>query len=273
MTETIRESLGPMGKMAGLAYGLDGATDGDSTRMTAVEKGERMGLAAAASNADLVLPNAETQWDSDQGPDDDMDENGAIAMGKAYRARAPKTVTIDQPWPMPDQHGENRKQVRPIDQGGSFAGFPIDEFASWVDGRAPQVYWANWYRVWGSEAYRKVVAWSEREWNTIETGMRRLDPKLVLPRTATLQGYGHDAYPWTLADYLLRHVQHRPIILWCDPAPTAGTIEIIATVEQIIQNARQAGRTADAQLKDIQHRNGLTPDGILGPKTWAVISR
>ncbi len=269
--ETIRASS--LGKLAGMAYGLDGRTDGDGSSLTVEEKGERMGQAVAASRADLCLPNAETQYDSDLGPEDDMDESGALRMGARYRALAPTTVTIDQPWPMIDQHGENRRRPMPIGQGGSFAGFPIEEFGSWVDGRAPQVYWANWYRTWGKDAYKKVLDWSEREWKKVEDAMRALDPRLVKPRIATIQGYGHDAYPWTVVDFLAKSVMERPIVVWCDPAPTAGFMEIVIAAQRVVDEARRSSLPSGAEaIRAIQARAGLTVDGVIGPKTLAVIA-
>lgn len=268
--ETIRATI--PGKRAGLAYGLDGRTDGDSSRLTVEEKGTRMGRAAAASRADLCLPNAETQWDTTTGPDDDMNDAGALEMGRFYRTYAPNTITIDQPWPMPDQHGENRKTPKPIGQGGSFAGFPIDEFATWVQGRAPQVYWANWYRTWGKDAYSKVLQWHKKEWETIERGMRALDPALIKPRISTIQGYGHDAFPWTAVDYIVRKANREAVIVWCDPAPTAGFLEVVVAAQRVLDFGRRVGISDGVEaIKAFQRSVNLPDDGIIGPKTLAKI--
>lgn len=267
--ETIRASA--LGKRAGMAYGLDGRTDGDGSALTAEEKGERMGRAVAASRADVCLPNAETQWDSDLGPADDMDESGALRMGARYRAFAPMTYTIDQPWPMIDQHGQNRRVAKPIGEGGSFAGFPVEEFATWCDARAPQYYWANWYRTWGKDAYKKVWDWHQKEWKTVEDGMRALDPKLIKPRTVTIQCYGHDAYPWTAVDFLVRYGTRYPIIGWSDPAPTAGFIECVVAAQRTLDEARRKNLEPIDYVKELQRAHGLTADGVIGPKTLAVI--
>lgn len=271
IVSTIRNAAGPR-VIAGLAYGLDGSGDHDGTRLTAKEKGERMGLAVVRSKASVLLPNAETAWDSDEGPEDDMDEAGALEMGKALRAQT-NVCTIDQPWPMPEQHGDNRRVIKPIDQGGSFAGFPIDEFGSWVDARAPQFYWANWYRFHQGAAYSKIAAWMEHEWKSVEDGMRKLNPSLVKPRTTTVQGYAHDAYPWTLANHLIRNVTTKPVIVWNDPVPTPGTVEIISVVDRVVSDAAAAGVHPVEYVGQLQQRNGLTVDKIVGPKTWSILPR
>lgn len=266
---TIRSaSSGPM--IAGLAYGLDGRDDSDSTRLTAREKGERMGAAVAASGAQVLLPNAETQWDSTTGPEDDMNEAGALEMGRALRAIT-DVVAIDQPWPMPEQHGDNRKTPKPIGEGGSFAGFPIEEFATWVDVRAPQFYWANWYRFKLGKAYGDIGAWMEKEWKSVEDGIRKLDPKLVKPRTTTVQGYAHDSYPWTLANHLIRTVTTKPVIMWCEPTPTASTVEILGVVARVVAEAKDANIHPVEMIKRKQAMANLVPDGIVGAKTWEII--
>jgi hypothetical protein len=257
--------------LAGLAYGLDGSSDHDGTRLTAKEKGERMGLAVVRSKASLLLPNAETAWDRDEGPEDDMDEDGALEMGRAVRAMT-DVVVIDQPWPMPEQHGDNRRIAKPIGQGGSFAGFPIDEFGSWVDVRAPQFYWANWYRYHQDKAYSRIYEWMEREWKSVEEAMRRSDPTVLRPRTTTIQGYGHDTYPWTLGNHLIRNVTTKPIIVWSDPTPTPSTIEIIRVVDRVVSEAAAAGLHPVEYVGTVQRRAGLTVDKIVGPKTWSVLA-
>jgi|JI10StandDraft_1071094.scaffolds.fasta_scaffold00157_120 hypothetical protein len=271
IVKTICDATGKK-LVAGLAYGLDGSGDHDGTRLTAKEKGQRMGLAVVRSKASVLLPNAETTWDRDEGPEDDMDEAGALEMGREIRAQT-NVFTIDQPWPMPDQHGENRRTPKPIGDGGSFAGFPIDEFGSWVDARAPQFYWANWYRFHQGRAYSKISAWMEKEWKTVEDGMRKLDPKLIKPRTTTVQGYAHDVYPWTLGNHLIRTVTTKPVIMWNDPAPTPSTIEIIRVVDRVVSAAREAGIHPVEQVGRIQTQAGILADKIVGPKTWEILSR
>lgn len=197
----------------GFAYGLDGEDDTDGTRLTVEEKGSIMGaVAASVTDARLSVPNAEIAYDTDTGPEDDMDESGVLRMGAEVRKRAPNALFIDQPWFAMDSHGEERKTVKPLGQGGTFAGFPSDEFASWADARAPQVYFRN-FGTSNPEAYRRVVAWIERDWAKHDASLARLN--LQRPRTYTLQGYGHNERPQDFVHALLL-LRDRPRILWTD---------------------------------------------------------
>lgn len=65
----------------------------------------------------------EGRWDSDEGPHDDMDEAGAIEMCTELRSTP---ALCDQPWPMPEQHGDVRRSPRAA-RGRVFRGYPVDE--------------------------------------------------------------------------------------------------------------------------------------------------
>lgn len=252
------------------SYGLDGSKDHDATALTAVEKGERMADVSLACGNCVTVADAEGKWDTDQGPSDDMDEAGALAMLAAFRRRAPDSVMVDQPWPMIDQHGQNRRLVRPISEGGSFAGFPVDEFATLVVGRYPQAYWANWYGSHGSRAYSYVIDWMNREWQSVEGNMRKLDPRLVKPRFTSIQGYGHDSYPWTVLRHLIAQ-RGGSTIVWCDPVPTPGFWEILLVAEFVYRSAADLSLTPEAWVRELQQASGLSVDGVVGPKTWSAI--
>lgn len=249
-------------RLRGLPYafswGLDGTRDNDGTALTPTEKGQCMGRVLALHPDAWGLLDAEGRWDTDGG--DGMHERGALEMGRALRALAPRATLGDQPWPMPDQHGGPRKVPRALDEGGPWAGYPLDEFAECVDFRAPQLYWTNWS---GSDRYRRIAAWSEREWATADA---TLGPAgLVRPRTVTVQGYGHEPDPWALADCLLAR-RDRPTVVWVNPSRDASLVyrvlRAIASLDRL--GYLVAGRSHTDSVRAWQRAAGLTADGLLG---------
>lgn len=246
----------------GFAYGLDGEKDTDGSKLTVEEKGDIMGgIASGSWGSVLNVPNCEITYDTDTGPEDDMDESGALRMGQRARALAPAAVFIDQPWFAIDSHGEERKVAKPLGQGGTFAGFPSDEFASWNDARAPQVYFRN-FGIADPMAYRRVVAWHERDWAKHDVSLARLN--LARPRTYTLQMYGHHKRPQDFVHALLL-LRDRPVIGWWDDEYFAKhnqwqiTVACMAAVGQIVGGGHApTGRAARDAIRSWQLSLGFS---------------
>lgn len=248
----------------GFSYGLDGTRDNDGTELTALEKGACMGRVAAAHPDTWTVLDLEGKWDTDGG--DGMNEATALAMVRKLRELAPDTVLIDQPWPMPDQHGGPRAVARLIGEGGPWQGYPLDEIAEAVDARAPQLYWTNWK---DKGRYERVRAWSNKEWATADKALAPAG--LVRPRTVTVQGYGHDPDPWCLADCLLAH-REVPSIMWCDPWPEALTLRVLQAVATLRARGYAApGTDHRAEVRRFQSDAGLKVDGWLGPVGFAKL--
>jgi hypothetical protein len=253
----------------GLAsWGLDQSKDTDRTRLTAREKGECIGEIIADVRCAAGLLDAEGQYDTDQGPDDDMDEAGALELVGAVRARSADGLLGDQPWFAIEAHGDERRVAKPISLGGVFAGFPSDEFATginWV--RATQNYWCDFWATHGAGAYRYVMDRNAREWATHEASLARLG--LVRPRTITVQGYGHDERPWHLVDCLLRY-RDRVVVMWSNPFPTEITRACMAFVRFLTREGlAPAGVDAREIVRAFQRSMGLPADGFAGVDTFA----
>lgn len=252
----------------GFAFGVDGEKDTDGTRLTVEEKGDILGtIAAGGWGSVMTVANAEIAYDSDTGPEDDMDEAGVLRMGQRARARCGAALIVDQPWFAIDSHGEERRVAQVIGQGGTFAGFPSDEFASWVDWRAPQVYFRN-FGISDPMAYRRVVAWHERDWAKHETSLARLG--LVRPRTYTLQMYGHHKRPQDFVHALLL-LRDRPIIGWWDHEYYAKdrqwdvTVACMKAVAAIVSGGHApAGRSPSDAIRSWQTALGFTGADVDG---------
>jgi len=257
----------------GWALGADGDEDSDKSRLTVEEKADCLAEVCERFEPAFAVVNAEVEWDTDRGDDDDMDEAGALRMGKRFRARCPRVVVIDQPWFAMDSHGEERKQAKSINQGGTFAGFPSDEFASWVDGRAPQVYFRN-FGSGDPTAYARVVAWHERDWAKHDASLARAG--LVRPRTYTLQGYGHHQRPQDFVDALL-WLRDRPSILWWDHEYAQRwpvTAACLEAVNRILRDGHAPdGREPRECVRSWQRSLGLSGAQIDGLCGWGTIER
>lgn len=253
------------GLLALASWGLD-AKDLSATR-----KGQLVGDVLRRPSCAAGLLDAEGQWDSDLGAADDMDEAGARQLVAAIQAKAPGAVVGDQPWFAIEAHGDLRRTARPLDQGGVFAGFPVDEFApvcTW--GRFRQAYI---YRQKGA-GYQSTFARMDREWGHVAPAMKAAG--LDRPLRVTLQAYG-----WLLHEQvdaiLQRGVREAaPVILWCDPWPDAVTLRAIAAVTWLQRegyaragvDARDAVRSAQVVLNARGAR--LTVDGWWGEATHAA---
>lgn len=259
----------------GFAYGIDGAGDTDGSRLTVEEKGAIMGaIAACVPDCAMNVANAETAYDSDTGPEDDMDEGGVLRMGREVRLRAPNAFFVDQPWFAMDSHGEERKTAKPLDQGGTFAGFPSDEFASWINVRAPQVYFRN-FGIENPEAYRRVVAWHEKDWQKHDASLARLS--LQRPRTYTLQGYGHQKRPQDFVHALLL-LRDRFSLLWTDyqyhRAQWPVTAACLRARKLILDGGHApAGRSPSECIRSWQSSLGFTGADLDGWAGFATLRR
>lgn len=261
----------------GFAFGLDGEQDTDGTRLTVEEKGTIMGgVAAGGWGSSLIVPNAEIAYDADTGPEDDMDEAGVLRMGQRLRALAPSAVVIDQPWFAIDSHGEERREAKPLGQGGTFAGFPSDEFASWCDARAPQAYFRN-FGIADPMAWRRVMLWQERDWAKHDVSLARLN--LVRPRTCTLQMYGHHRRPQDFVHVLLI-LRDRVTIGWWDHEYYSKseqwrvTVACMAAAKAIIDGGHApAGRSPSDAIRSWQTALGFTGADVDGWVGFGTLKR
>jgi len=246
-----RDILSRHGMPYALAFGLDGASTG-------AEKGKRVADAVTAHpNARFSLLDAEGQWDTDKGAGDTTTPKEALVMGRTIRAQHPNACLIDQPWFAMQSHGDERKVPLSIENGGTFAGFPSDEFASFINGRCPQVYFRNFH---GADAYAKVMAWHRRDWAEHEKSLDRAG--LVRPRSMTLQGYGHQERPQDLIDAMLTpECLNALVVLWWD-AQYRSQFPLLLTLIKARRHIRVAGG-----IQAFQTLIGAKPDGIFGPKS------
>lgn len=261
------------GLLALASWGLDGRKDDDGTPLTAAEKGTLCGEVLARADCAAGYLDAEGQWDTDQGPLDDMDEAGALAFGRALRAVAPTAWVGDQPWPIIDVHGDVRRGARPVDQGGCFAGFPIDEFAaSCVNGdRARQLYWENFTRQWGRDAYERMSAWMERSWGVVRPALDRAG--LTRTEAVSIQGYAHKDTVDTV-DCILDWGINRAtrVVVWSEPFPTEVTMRAIAAAGRLRELGHAGPGVAPRQaVRAAQRGAGITADGLCGEKTCRAL--
>lgn len=236
-----------------LAFGLDG-------KSTGVEKGRRVADAIAENpNAKFTLLDAEGQWDTNTGPTDTTTPAHALAMGSTIRAAHPNALLIDQPWFAIQSHGDERQTPEAIDSGGTFKGFPSDEFASFIDARCPQVYFRNFH---GTDAYAKVLAWHRRDWAQHEASLERA--QLVRPRSMTLQGYGHTERPQDFINALFTpECADALVVLWWD-AQYRSQWELLMTLIK----AHKSTVTA-AGIPAMQRAIKAKDDGVFGPDSVA----
>lgn len=257
------DSLVPLAVNAGLtplaSWGLD------SKDITAERKGALVGDVLRRPTCAAGLLDAEGQWDTDSGPADDMDEAGALALCKAIRAKAPNAWVGDQPWYAIDSHGDVRRTAKPVDQGGVFGGFPVDEFATVANwGRYRQMY------LYPETGYAYTAARMDREWATITPALRAAG--LERPLRVTIQ-----AYRWRLNEQvhclLDRGVRPDvPVVMWAEPMPDATSEQAIRAVKFLVASGyARPGIDATEAVKAFQRtRSTLTADGQWGPLTHAA---
>lgn len=258
------------GLLALASWGLDGERDEDGTVLTAREKGQLCGSVAARLSCVGSYLDAEGKYDSSTGPTDDTSERGALEFGEEFRKVAPTAWLGDQPWFAIDSHGDLNVPTRPMNAGGVFRGFPVDEFAvSCVNGdRARQAYWADFYRTFGREAYRKVIAWMDRDWAKIRPAMQAAG--LARTEAVTTQGYGHPEPTASidLVDCFLEwaFVRATRTLVWCEYEPEENVWRSIAAAVKLGATC-QAVDSAHNIVARFQASVGLAADGLCGPAT------
>jgi hypothetical protein len=266
------------------SWGMDGDRENNGTQLTATEKGNYVGEVLADPDCPAGIIDAEGQWDSDRGPQDEMDERGALDFGLALRKKAPCALVASQEWFAIDSHGGARRNPKVIEEGGPWAGFPIDEFAAyavnWV--RAVQAYsnHASYKASFGTSRFKKIHDWKERDWKVANDAMAKVDKDLVLPVSLTLQGYGWDDCPWWLVWALVEYtvVRELPVFIWCDWYPTDTVIRCVLAAQKIQAFGRRPNETTDDLIGRYQeHVNALVPaamklevDKKIGPKWLAL---
>lgn len=269
--------IADLGWIALASWGADGSLDEDETALTAEEKGECIGTVLAHEDCAAGLVDAEGKWDSDSGPGDDMDEQGALALMRKVRQIAPHKPLGDQPWFAIDSHGELRRKPMPIDKGGVFAGFPVDEFATGIDwGRFRQAYCNNFKREYGDLRYKKVFSWMNRDWAKIEPAMAAAG--LSRPLRVTIQGYG-----WRLqdeVDCIVRETvtNSSEMVIWNEPLPDLTTRKALLIASRLVEegHARPCVEPKDAIMAYQAAYNArsvkkmtLKVDGIAGEQTYS----
>lgn len=264
------------GLLALASWGEDLTVDNNGTRLTADKKGGLAGEVLVRATCTAGLIDAEGAWDTMTGLDDDTSESGALVLGASLRAFAPDAWVGDQPWFAIASHGHARAVPRPLGQGGPFAGFPSDEFASFLNwGRFRQAYCNDFKRQFGDERYAKIFAWMDRDW-TDHDALLATDG-LSRPLRVTLQGFGW--VPQHLAHAVLTYAVclQQPVILWCEPAPSEDTIAVLTGV-RILQEQGFAGPGTDAraavrmfQQSANTYGEGLVEDGWMGRQTLAAL--
>lgn len=266
------------GWLTAASWGLDGSQDNDGSRLTPSEKGEC--IARVLNEPDCIggLADAEGQWDSTKDAQDDMNERGALQMMNAVRRDAPNKILGDQPWFAIDSHGELRKTPKAISDGGVFAGFPVDEFATGINWRRfRQAYCNNFTREFGKLRYKKVFDWMNRDWDKIAPAMRAAGLERDLG--VTIQGYGWGDRIFDLVDCLLREIVTKgiEIVIWCDGLPDLTTRKAMLVVSRLIEEGyAQPGldpRTiVSAYQREYNTRTGrkytLSVDGLAGEQTY-----
>ena len=240
----------------------------DSKGMSAKTKGEHIAAVLAKPSCQAGFLDAEGQWDSDLGPADDMDEAGALELSQAILKGAPGAWVGDQPWYAIQAHGSLRRTAKPIDKGGVFAGFPVDEFATCCNlGRFRQAYIYNKL----GQGYQSTFARMDREWESIQPALCAAG--LERPLRVTLQAYG-----WKLHEMvhvlLDRGVKPNvPVVLWSDPFPDAVCLQALHAVRWMQQEGFAAAGVEPenavrrAQLQLNKSGAGLAVDGTWGPMT------
>lgn len=264
----LRDECLSRGLRFGFSWGLDGSSDNDGTKLTTIEKGDCIGrtlrAVPEASNNGL---NNESQWDTETSASDDMGERGAIVLGQRIRALAPNATLFTQPWPAIEQHGDVRKKPLPMDQGGVFKGWPVDEMAVYCSYFADQRYWENWPT--RKDRYDYLNTWAEREWANVTKALRTVG--LERPRTVTIQGYQHDEQPWTVVDAVMSRAD-RPVIVWSEPFPTEVTVRALRVGPELMRRGFwPVGRSHLEAIKAFQKDAKLTIDGKAGYNTMKAL--
>lgn len=212
-------------RLAGYAQGANvlalAAWGLDTERLSGRAKGQAMAAVLKRSSCAAGLADMEGRWDVRTGAGDNTDEDDALAMGEAVRADAPGATVGDQCWPIIGAHGDVRTLRRPLEAGGVFAGFPVDECAvqlvNWARFRQLYPNEAGFVRRWGTARYARMRAWMDSSWAPVQRALA-LDG-LDRPLAVTLQCYGWDDIPADLCDAMLRYgaCAAQVVIGWYNP--------------------------------------------------------
>ena len=200
-----------------------------------------------------------------------MDEAGAFALCKAIQRVAPGAVVGDQCWYKITSHGDVRRTAKPIDKGGTFAGFPVDEFAAvctW--GRFRQAYIYNDHGLF----YRPTFAAMDASWAEVTPSLRAAG--LERPLRVTLQGYRWKAHEFVDALLSRGACVGDPVVVWCDPmieAPEERCLRFVLwCIREGFATVGSAATTVVRMAQESLNRTGarLTVDGWAGEKTLAA---
>lgn len=209
----LRDLAVDHGLRAGVGVGLDGKVDTDGTLLTAKEKGECLGAVLADPACAFGLLDAEGQWETDQGPDDQTKPAYVEVLGDAmHKLARPGYVAFDQPWFAIESHDA----------------FPSSRFAKYVRARAPQPYCnlGDYIKLWGTKRWDRIEAWMERDWKSHEAWIRaHRTADLVRPRTITIQGYKWDDA--ALLKCLRTWATRGPVFVWGEPYPDAAFMRVL----------------------------------------------
>ena len=266
--ESLARLAHTRGLLALASWGLDSAKDNDGTRLSAREKGQLVGRVLADASCAAGLLDAEGQWDTTKGADDDMNDAGALALGEALRAEAPDAWVGDQPWYAIEAHGDLRRPAKPLGEGGVFRGFPVDEFARVTNwGRFRQAYIYRDQGVEDTDTFPRM----DTEWSNVTPALRAAG--LDRPLYVTLQGYG-----WRLSRLVYRLLERcllpeHPLVIWSDPFPDDITARALAAVAHLCARGYvQPGRDPVAVVKALQADAGVDVDGVYGALTEAAVT-
>lgn len=148
---------------------------------------------------------------------------------------------------------------------------------------------ATWVDLWrrGDVA---AAARSMLQWRTPPEILERRQAESHLFATGD---YGHaQTAIWTVTTrnrpgHVIRALSAEEVIALMESQPTADLSDRLPTIRRrakgdLVRHAQSLlgvaadgifGRTTDAGTRSFQRRHGLKPDGIIGPRTWASISK
>ena len=235
--ETLHRDALDMGTGCGLVIPGDDQTALDGGLQTAADKGRLLGQMALHPGMSYVGIDAEGGWETDTGADDQSTPAKVRELGEAFVRVARRAWVERLPRPEGMAWADYRRLVAAgdprvhdigpwvplITQGWfaieSHASFPQRRFAEYADEEYPQEYDNDFIRQYGVHRHAEVRGWMQRDYARWD----RANPDRVNPRSVTLQGYGWDGDDGELDDALAL-ADDAPVILYCEPFPTAQVI-------------------------------------------------
>lgn len=207
-------------------------------------KGERMAEVCKEGASACVL-NDESAWDQ-------SDDAAKVALMCAPIAKdAPKTLMLEQSWPVPTVH----------------AAHPYEEFNRWCVALCEERYYNDFKSEYGDNRVAMLEARSDQSWGSVE--FSRLAPKgLVRPHWPTFQGYAYDSEK-VLYEFIgiLCKYDSVPVFIWCEWWPQPSFWLAVRCLVAL----HKAGYFGPSAVWRFQHDHGLTVDGKCGPRTRAVL--